>query len=283
MPPPKDKKLKPKQPKATKARKFRYFTRLPPELQLMIWEFYEDVRLPIRHCFSIDCRSRRVYAAFDARRKRVINTLAKPEDNSFIFLPHTKKIRFTGIIHVEPPSHKEHIFDGEYGLREAVSSPVVYADLKHDIFCFNYCPYHQSFKEWFRFLRNPISHVQPPKLPEDHWIFGVRAIALSVPTADVEGSSWDLQVIRRMSSLKCVYHIAPSHLCNRFSWMDPTYPPLENGTAHSRQSSGFIVYRSLCPEDKHTLRENGYSEHIFRIYGAMARPILAVDRAMKWF
>ncbi|OTA98888.1 hypothetical protein M426DRAFT_28049 [Hypoxylon sp. CI-4A] len=265
------------------ARKFEYFTQLPTKLQLLIWKFYQEAH-PIRHCFSVNSDGVRVYAAINEDTKRIVEKVARWSSNNIENpVAYQRKIRFTGKVRIETdPSKSRYVFSDMEKLGKATAPAVVYADLSRDIFCFDWCSFPSSkTQEWFRFLRNAINRERPPALPDNHWIFHVRNLALFVPDKGIKGSSWDISVLRRMRSLKTIYLVAPTS-CYIDSQGQSKAPmqfrnkgfiehcELDIGTPARRRI--WIHLRDVKTHLSKELKQEGIS----------ARMVLVLDGAMKW-
>ncbi|KAI1412038.1 hypothetical protein F5Y13DRAFT_200372 [Hypoxylon sp. FL1857] len=302
---------------------FQYFARLPHELQLMIWEFArEGPRLPIRHCFSEEDSGYRAYAAVEVAGRNIVDRLAKQEDNSCVFLPYEKRIRFPGKVHVELPLGKlgttifqdyraflceaeecstRKLCDHKRGAhtckdttckpanwrvrRKWVSPAVVYVDFELDCFCFNY--FSGEMGGWFGFLRNPIDKLQ--LLPKDHWIFSVRELALSARIDTVDGSSWDFDILKRMKLLRRIWLVAPSDILSLLSPSISTYwPPKRYRTVNTLvRKNPFASSRELGHQRKDFLGDYGSGaknrlKDRLSDCGSKAQVELVIDLAMDW-
>ncbi|KAI6080460.1 hypothetical protein F4821DRAFT_265877 [Hypoxylon rubiginosum] len=197
----------------------RSFFNLPQEIQLMIWDLCKDSVAPIRHYFSIDDQGRR-YAAINAENKAVVNNVVEKKDNGRKTLPGECIIRFTNYVHVETPKlykgkpiqkQAKRVLDGEpFSQSRRLSPAFVYANLDSDYFCFDYPSDNIYGKDWFRFVRNPITDREKAKLLEDHWIFSVRKLVLYIPEKDIQVSEWDQKVLAGMKLLESVYLVVPN-------------------------------------------------------------------------
>ncbi|KAI5863747.1 hypothetical protein GGS23DRAFT_512322 [Durotheca rogersii] len=180
------------------------FTKLPLELQFLVWDYYRDSLPVIRHCFSISSEGRRIYATYDEGSLLIVDRHVSQKDDSSSYLPYMTKIRFTG--HILAPRSYGAGFpsdDASVSLRQVF----ICADLERDVFHFNYRgrPVH-GLDEWFCFLRNPIRRHPPPELPRDHWISQVRNLTLTHPrTGTLTLSDWDRHVLSRMRRLRTVH------------------------------------------------------------------------------
>ncbi|KAI1773124.1 hypothetical protein F4818DRAFT_423330 [Hypoxylon cercidicola] len=138
-------------------------------------------------------------------------------------LPYESKIRFTGTT-IVPYNYRKRgavssiltsiWYQGDHtvkGWYYEVRSAFACVDLERDLFYFDYQRYKQYGREWFRFLRNPITGDRPRKLPEDHWIFSVRNVALYIPFSDILISECDETVLSGMKLLQNVYLVVPEN------------------------------------------------------------------------
>ncbi|KAI2627794.1 hypothetical protein GGR54DRAFT_432372 [Hypoxylon sp. NC1633] len=264
-------------------RGFPQFTKLPPEIQLVVWGFHRD-RLARRHCFLIGI-CHRVYEAFDPEKGKTVRNVLPRHDDAKSRGPYNSKIRFTG--RVEIVFGKDPVADaGKWYMHKNtryINAPRVSADLDYDLFYFHHFPYHGGYLsdpigEWFRFLRKPINR-EDSRLPANHWITDVRYLALSVPRADCRASEWDLQVLERLKVLKAVWLVIPYAITSRLSLQ----PDKSQGISKPFNTSTRLAEEQDYPDDdKAILREYGGEvekslRDEFKARGITARLTLAVD------
>ncbi|KAI0006753.1 hypothetical protein F4779DRAFT_550412 [Xylariaceae sp. FL0662B] len=208
---------------------FRFFPKLPTELQFIIWDLYRDGQPhqpPDRHCFSLSHAGKRVYATFNESSHKVVDILRKQDDSP---LPYQQKIRFPGAVFVEThPERMNRVWHRDYRKSNKSTSPAfVFVDFERDLFYFDQCDYHPSVKsgskfEWFRFLCNPINRESPPQLGDKHWIFKVKKLALRVnyPVKFPHDSvaEWDLEVLEHMVSLETLLLVVPGRVLVEGGW-----------------------------------------------------------------
>ncbi|KAI1372137.1 hypothetical protein F4677DRAFT_463599 [Hypoxylon crocopeplum] len=196
--------------------------KLPVELQLMVWDFYRYTQPPRRHCFSVDGKGHRVYAAINCKTKKIIDNSADRGDGHESPILNETRIRLTGLVQVEMNSECINTIFNTNSRRKrlAKSSSFVYVDLHYDVFCFNNCKYPTlSEPEWFCFLYNPINRMPRPLVPSDHWIFRVRKIALAASKPTYKASNWDfMNILNRMKSLKEVWLVVPPEVEMTLKW-----------------------------------------------------------------
>ncbi|KAI0886623.1 uncharacterized protein GGS22DRAFT_186691 [Annulohypoxylon maeteangense] len=192
---------------------FHKFLKLPIELQLVIWHFHWP---PTRHYFTLYDARIREYGAISMEDERYVNRLVpKRKKATLDFIPFLTKIPFTGqirvrlrrVVSVDPP-------EPEFSM--IGSKAEVYVYFAQDVFYFDDFPYYYPLtdtwakEEWFRFLRKPITQLQPPKLHKSHWIFKVRNLALRLEwIGESRGTEWDHTILRKMKSLKEVWLVHP--------------------------------------------------------------------------
>ncbi|KAI0179806.1 hypothetical protein GGR52DRAFT_214001 [Hypoxylon sp. FL1284] len=202
---------------------FHLFTKFPTELQDMVWECYRDGLDPTCHCFSITASQIRRYTAVNPKKWEMVNSISKERPADEDMLPNDSLIRFDGEVTViglgKTGSVSQLFANGPY--HHTVSAAFVRADPKRDLFFFNYTRY-RGRHEWFRFVRNPIKGIQPPKLPEDHWIRSVRNVALLVPFKIGSLSDCDRAVLSQMKHLQQVYLVMrqPDFFRKQFFYVD---------------------------------------------------------------
>ncbi|KAI1763098.1 hypothetical protein GGR53DRAFT_531874, partial [Hypoxylon sp. FL1150] len=176
----------------------------------------------MRHYFSLDNRGRR-YACVDVKNSKLVHRPVKMEDPGREALPGECKIRFTGTVQMETSESESEeqvirLLHGEPFTRpRPFSSAFVYAHLARDYFCFDFPSDQRYGKDWFRFVRNPITESRKANLPDDHWIFGVRKLVLYIPEKDIQVSEWDRTVLAGMKLLESVYLVIPEREAAR-SW-----------------------------------------------------------------
>ncbi|KAI0380532.1 hypothetical protein F5Y04DRAFT_99997 [Hypomontagnella monticulosa] len=287
MPASQAKKKKSKQATASTA-EFRRFLDLPIELRNAIWDLHRETQPLIRHCFSVSKTSTRLYLALDYRGNRVVDVLAKrngPQNP----LPYLTKIGFTGTVRVQTTSldPDNPVVMGHKGTRKVVPA-AIYADLKRDIFCFDWHDERAELEhEWFCFLRNPIHRLEQRALPDDHWIFRVQKLALGRQGADSRGSAWDYRILRRMRALRKVWLIHTLYYHDDLDWEE--WGPQTNVVLRRlSESKGFVEVWELCDRDrKKLLQYDGDMEKSIREHlennSISADVSIALDKVMYWW
>ncbi|XXH01584.1 hypothetical protein Hte_007944 [Hypoxylon texense] len=230
---------------------FHYFTKLPMEIQSMIWNIHRD-RAAMQHCFHVAANRYRFYAAIDAENREIVNRCMEGGEKGQNSLPYESKIRFTGTVRLfkyKPGRNNSSTQNSKRAKRlTEVPSAHVYADLERDLFYFNYS--NHSRGDWLRFIHNPIDRIGPPQLPESHWIFRVRNIALRLPTQGVPVSVEDSTLLSGMKSLENVYLVVPRINPRVVGYFQPPKKP-------KKPKRAFKFVEKFPPRERLILEEKG--------------------------
>ncbi|KAI1497234.1 hypothetical protein F5X99DRAFT_413325 [Biscogniauxia marginata] len=212
-------------------KEFHLFSKLPVEIQHVIWSFYNETQPIIRHCFSIRPKGRkrsgRAYAAFDEENRLFVDRTGKQKDDAEFL--NRQKIKLVGKVLVldessQLPADTSALPAIYQGRTVPLSPAYIWVNFDHDIFYFGRSRYgigrrpHVHYTEdWFRFLSNPIDAKIPPILDDGHWIFQVRKLALNVPPASLPMPQSDMDILSRAKRLRKLFIVAG----RAFSYWNP--------------------------------------------------------------
>ncbi|CAJ2501269.1 Uu.00g041220.m01.CDS01 [Anthostomella pinea] len=202
---------------------FHPFRKLPAEIQLLVWSYYNDTQPILRHCFSLQS-SRRTYVAIDEESRLSVDTAAVPGQETD--LPPHQKIRLTGKVKIVSTIHPPYsAIRVQSMFRRGTTVPVcpaiVVVNYDRDVFHFDHSDYafrrlrgrrrtQQHTRDWFRFLYNPITAGPTSLIDNQHWIFWVRKLALELPLRSRDLQQPDLDLLARMKRLKEVSLVVDS-------------------------------------------------------------------------
>ncbi|KAI1137620.1 hypothetical protein F5Y05DRAFT_414176 [Hypoxylon sp. FL0543] len=177
--------------KTSPRRAFHLFLRLPAELQLLIWEFYQADRGIIRHCFS-KSSGLLIYTPFEENKRLFAYNFADPEgDTNVLFYT---KISLKAASLLSPKHPLDSTARVERMLTEHPTTPgqfiSIWVDFKQDIFCF--CDGCLGF--FSGNMKYPLRH---------RWVSDFKKLALRLKEDTLDGSVEHTLV--RMKYLKIVW------------------------------------------------------------------------------
>ncbi|KAI2628308.1 hypothetical protein GGS21DRAFT_492628 [Xylaria nigripes] len=210
---------KKKAPNATTVRrkklnKFHLFTKLPKEIQLMIWRFWEENHSPIYH-YLILCARGRCYAAIDSEEGRPLLSTARSAsmmlDDGTPLNPFEHKIRFANrvmgnitesfminnlisLASTKTPNQ----LDTDY--RATSTSFSTWVNFDRDVF---FLGSNYRYPGQLRFLFSGIGTRSPSALKDDHWAHRIQQLALYVSEND-HLSDLDRKTLPQLKGLRKV-------------------------------------------------------------------------------
>ncbi|ETS86559.1 hypothetical protein PFICI_00387 [Pestalotiopsis fici W106-1] len=242
---------------------FRYFRRLPRELQEMVWKHWEASKPVVRHYFFAD-KSTRSYVAIDpARRVPTKSLTAHKGHNAMRLDPSTKtvfhKIRFSGKVRttgLETPLHDMWDLSSGSWAKAAKYPTCAHVNFDRDVFVFqNIVPNNMSP---FQFLAVPISRysMSMGKVHLD-WVRRIQHVAY-YPPPDKRGYflNWSatpafVDALRAMESLKTLYIVKrpQKNVCNHGALSRWKISPHRLTKGH-HHDAGFIMLQDFVAEHR---------------------------------
>ncbi|KAK8110242.1 uncharacterized protein PG998_006699 [Apiospora kogelbergensis] len=158
--------------------RFHLFTKLPIELQLIIWSFWREDQPVLRH-YMVLTRHTRAYAALDFIAGKFVPTAAHSTDSTKDdpLDPMEFKIRFSNSVLTTKGSYDDPLSvilnpssDVPSDSREVftrLSPAFAWVNFEKDIFCIENLGH--RFGGRFRFLSPNIGAKVPKPLAADHW------------------------------------------------------------------------------------------------------------------
>ncbi|KAI0012502.1 hypothetical protein F4779DRAFT_614474 [Xylariaceae sp. FL0662B] len=163
-------------------RQFHLFTRLPLELQLLIWDFYSASQPVVRHCFGVSSyivspitrRYNSEYVAFDEETRVFIDQSADPDADCDIY--PRRKLSLGPVCHMMDTRLPPYTATGFSAVSPGIQFTHVprahaWANLDRDIFFFFTCPP----------VPLPFPDPRDSLFVDAPWIGDVRRLALAAP------------------------------------------------------------------------------------------------------
>lgn len=238
---------------------FRYFPRLPREIQEMVWGYY-DLSEPVTRHYFFNSEHGRCYVAMDAERGVLTSGLTKSKNPAAMRLdPASKtvfhKIQFTGgrvsTTGLSTPLKDMWELRPSSWARAKGKAPFsAYVNFDRDVFAFQNLP--DKVHDPFRFLTVPIhSKTMMPSEAHKEWMSQIRRAAIYPPEGKrryrvswTEGDyAHTTDAIRHMTSLEKLYVVVSPQLrgCHfaRFSvWEIPA--------DMTKDMDGFVKLTDFC-------------------------------------
>ncbi|KAK6073322.1 hypothetical protein SCUP515_06934 [Seiridium cupressi] len=263
------------------AREFHYFSELPMEIQLMIWDEWRKEEPPIRHYLLLGVNGR-FYGALNPQTHRYIPTTARTAltDESDPLDPMEYKIRFTNHVGTVPgTSPNPYPFDDSsddwsytyhetprlrrvypplsdfwrnrsYALHEVPSPGRAWVNFKRDVFFVDNVDYRRPGR--MRFLHHNIGAWMPKELDSDHWAFRIEKLAFY--TDHDRWDELDYRVFSKMDKLRSVF-IVTRCIC-------PCWLAMRE-RVEDTDEYGFISHQEYDEMRRH----HGHGNHYARCYG----------------
>lgn len=244
---------------------FRYFPRLPREIQEMVWEYY-DASEPITRHYFFNSDHGRCYVAMDAERGVLTSGLTKAKNPPAMRLDPASetvfhKIQFAGrgvctTSLATPLRDMWELRPSSWAKAKGAPPLSAYVNFDRDVFAFQNLP--DGMHDPFRFLTVPINskNMTPSKMHKE-WMARIQRAAIYPPEGKRRyGVNWTTphcthmpDAIRHMTSLKTLYVVVSPQLrgCNfaRFSvWEIPA--------DMTKDMDGFVKLTDFC--ELHTTR-----------------------------
>ncbi|KAK8035527.1 hypothetical protein PG993_010522 [Apiospora rasikravindrae] len=163
---------------------FHLFTKLPPELRLMVWSMWRQDEPVLRHYMSL-FHDTRFYAALDPAAKEFVRTSARSADSDQDdpLDPMEYKIRFPNQIqtiwgkqeHPLSVTFQSQLFHRKGGYRN-LKPAFAWVNFEKDIFSIENVDHRLGGR--FRFLLHHIGAKVPKPLAPDHWASRIQTLAL---------------------------------------------------------------------------------------------------------
>ncbi|TGJ79681.1 hypothetical protein E0Z10_g9076 [Xylaria hypoxylon] len=202
---------------------FHLFTKLPTELQLMIWKCWREDQPVIFHYLLLSSHMGRYYVALDTERDRVAQMTARSADpgidDGMPLDPFEHKIRFANTVSTPNRPGWDDIIPGsmerwgfartcyDFKLRPV---PVhTWVNFHKDIF---FLGSDYKFPGQLRFLFSGINRVRLQDIQDDHWAHHIRQLAMYVSKEHPSLCEFDRAAFLQLKSLRKVFLIVEGRI-----------------------------------------------------------------------
>ncbi|KAI1260367.1 hypothetical protein F5Y18DRAFT_256308 [Xylariaceae sp. FL1019] len=255
--------------------KFHLFTKLPTELQLLVWKFYREGQPVLYHHMSLTRRGR-VYSARDMQKGELVTTTAQSANqhdaDGQALDPAEYKIRFVNGVIMKSARLDVVSSAGYYPLGETWKSPAeTWVNFEKDVFFLD-----SSYDKpgQLRFLFRFFNRETPMDIPDDHWAHRIRQLAIYVDERHSSLADFDRRAFGQLRGLRRVWLV----VCRSFWRGSGELVDINIVMASLEQSASYDVstYRKNVIEDRRRIA-SGIRDELRQIFQTAKRRGVVID------